>query len=76
MKKDLTGIILSGGKNSRMGVNKAFIEIDGNRLIDKILDIYKNIFTEIIIVTNDPLSYTEFSDTIIVTDIYNGILPL
>lgn len=76
MKKDMTGIILSGGKNSRMGVNKAFLEICGNRLIDKILDIYKNIFTEIIIVTNDPLSYTEFSDTIIVTDIYKGNGPL
>lgn len=76
MSKDLTGIILSGGKNSRMGTNKAFLKIDGNRLIDKILNIYKNIFTEIIIVTNDPLSYVEFSDTIIVTDIYKGKGPL
>lgn len=76
MKKDLTGIILSGGKNSRMGVNKAFLEIDGNRLIDKILGIYKNIFTEIIIVTNDPLSYVDFYDTVIVTDIYKGKGPL
>lgn len=76
MSKDLTGIILSGGKNSRIGTNKAFLKIDGNRLIDKILNIYKNIFTEIIIVTNDPLSYVEFSDTIIVTDIYKGKGPL
>ncbi len=76
MKKEITGIILSGGKNSRMGVNKAFLELDGQRLIDKILDIYKNIFSEIIIVANDPLSYTEFSDTIIVTDIYKGKGPL
>ncbi|PKN70459.1 MAG: molybdenum cofactor guanylyltransferase [Deltaproteobacteria bacterium HGW-Deltaproteobacteria-10] len=70
MKKDMTGIILAGGKNSRMGTNKAFLEINGIRLIDNILAIYQNIFSEIIIVTNDPLSYTEFSDTIIVTDIY------
>ncbi|KQC08129.1 MAG: hypothetical protein APR62_05390 [Smithella sp. SDB] len=76
MKKAFTGIILSGGKNSRMGVNKAFLEINGKRLIDIILDIYKSIFTEIIIVTNDPLSYTEFSDIIIVTDIYKGKGPL
>jgi len=75
-EKEITGIILSGGKNSRMGVNKAFLELDGQRLIDKILDIYKNIFSEIIIVANDPLSYTEFSDTIIVTDIYKGKGPL
>ena len=70
MKKDMTGIILAGGKNSRMGINKAFLEIDGTRLIDNILAIYQKIFSEIIIVTNDPLSYTEFPETLIVTDIY------
>ena len=70
MKKDMTGIILAGGKNSRMGINKAFLEIDGTRLIDNILAVYQTIFSEIIIVTNDPLSYTEFSETLIVTDIY------
>ena len=66
----MTGIILAGGKNSRMGTNKAFLKIDGIRLIDNILAIYQKIFSEIIIVTNDPLSYTEFSETLIVTDIY------
>jgi molybdopterin-guanine dinucleotide biosynthesis protein A len=70
MKNDMTGIILAGGKNSRMGTNKAFLKIDGIRLIDNILAVYKKIFSEIIIVTNDPLSYTEFSDSIVVTDIY------
>jgi molybdenum cofactor guanylyltransferase len=76
MKKDMTGIILAGGKNSRMGTNKAFLEIDGNRLIDKTINIYREIFSEIIIVTNDPLSYIEFTDTAIVTDIYKGKGPL
>jgi molybdopterin-guanine dinucleotide biosynthesis protein A len=70
MKKDMTGIILAGGKNSRMGINKAFLEIDGTRLIDNILAVYQTIFSEIIIVTNDPLSYTELPETIVVTDIY------
>ena len=70
MKKDMTGIILAGGRNSRMGINKAFLEIDGTRVIDNILAVYQKIFSEIIIVTNDPLSYTEFPETLIVTDIY------
>lgn len=74
--KQTSGIILAGGKNSRMGTNKAFLEIDGNRLIDKIMDIYRRLFNEIIIVTNDPLSYIEFSDATIVTDIYKGKGPL
>jgi molybdopterin-guanine dinucleotide biosynthesis protein A len=76
MKKDMTGIILAGGKNSRMGINKAFLEIDGIRLIDKAINIYREIFSEIIIVTNDPLSYIEFTDAEIVTDIYKGKGPL
>jgi len=72
MKNHITGIILAGGKNSRMGVNKAFLKIDGTFLIDRILSVYQNIFSEIIIVTNDPLSYTAFPNTMIVTDIYKG----
>jgi len=72
----MTGIILAGGKNSRMGTNKAFLEIDGSRLIDKAINIYRKIFSEIIIVTNDPLSYIEFTDAEIVTDIYKGKGPL
>ena len=70
MKKDMTGIILAGGKNSRMQTPKAFLEINGTRLIDNILAVYQEIFSEIIIVTNDPLSYIEFPGTVIVTDIY------
>ncbi|MEE9911437.1 MAG: molybdenum cofactor guanylyltransferase [Deltaproteobacteria bacterium] len=75
-KDNITGIILAGGKNTRMGLNKAFLEIDGERLIDKTLNIYRQIFTEIIIVTNDPLSYIEFGDAALVTDIYKAKGPL
>jgi len=76
MKANITGVILAGGQNTRMGVNKAFLEIDGERLIDKTLNIYRPIFAEIIIVTNDPLSYIEFIDASIVTDLYKGKGPL
>ncbi|MGP8153774.1 MAG: molybdenum cofactor guanylyltransferase [Smithella sp.] len=76
MKKDISGIILAGGKNSRMGVNKAFLEVDGIHLIEKTLNIYRQIFNEIIIVTNDPLAYVEFADAAIVTDIYKCMGPL
>lgn len=70
MKKNMTGIILAGGKNSRMGTKKAFLTIGGVRLIDKIINVYQEIFAEIIIVTNDPLAYTDFFATTVVTDIY------
>ncbi|HNZ11189.1 MAG TPA: molybdenum cofactor guanylyltransferase [Smithellaceae bacterium] len=72
----MTGIILAGGKNTRMGIDKAFIEINGRRMIDKTLEIYQQLFSEILIVTNDPLPYLEFTRAAIVTDIYKGKGPL
>lgn len=49
-----TGIILAGGKSSRMGRNKALIKINGIKIIDNTIDIFKRIFKEVIIITNYP----------------------
>ena len=65
----MTGIILAGGKNSRMGTDKAFLEIDNERLIDRIVRIFREIFQEVILVTNSPLAYLD-QDVEIVTDIF------
>jgi molybdopterin-guanine dinucleotide biosynthesis protein A len=68
----MTGIILSGGKSNRLGgLNKAFIKVRGERLIEKTLRIYRELFEEVFIVTNSPLDYLEF-DAAIVTDIIPG----
>src|SRR4030066_1889880 len=72
MKEKLTGIILAGGKNARMGKKKSFLKVENARLIDKILGVYHEIFSEVIIVTNDPLFYTEFANAVLVTDIYKN----
>ncbi|MGL1891828.1 MAG: molybdenum cofactor guanylyltransferase [Spirochaetaceae bacterium] len=61
-----TVIILAGGKSTRMGMDKLRIKINGNYLIDNIINKLKNEFDEIIIVTNDPLYHRE--DGIIVID--------
>lgn len=65
----MTGIILAGGENSRMGMNKAFLVLEGERLIDRMLKIYRNLFSEVILVTKQPLHYLDL-DVTIVTDIY------
>lgn len=67
----MTGIILAGGKYKRMGSNKSFLVINGERLIDKTLALMKEMFDEIIVVTNEPLEYLSL-DAQIVTDIYKG----
>jgi molybdopterin-guanine dinucleotide biosynthesis protein A len=51
-KHPISGIILSGGKSIRMGENKAFIKIDGVPIIHRTVDLFKELFQELIIVTN------------------------
>ena len=65
----MTGVILAGGKNIRMGTNKALLNIGEERLIDRTVDILKDLFNEVIIVTSNPLEYTYLRATI-VTDIF------
>ncbi|MDD5169601.1 MAG: molybdenum cofactor guanylyltransferase [Syntrophales bacterium] len=71
----MTGVLLSGGKNTRMGYNKAFLRFDGERLIDRSIRIYRSLFTEIILVTNEPLLYLD-QDVTIVTDLSKHKGPL
>ena len=49
----MTGIVLAGGKSSRMGFNKAFIEIGDRRLIDATVDRLARLFPEVLIIAND-----------------------
>lgn len=62
------GIILSGGLNSRIGLNKAFLEISGKKIIERTVLLFKEIFEETIIVTKDPLAYEDL-DVRITTDV-------
>ena len=69
-------IILAGGKNSRMGgTNKAMLEIDDRRLIQRIIDQLSGEFQEIIIVTNEPEKYSQLG-VILIQDIIPGRGPL
>lgn len=65
----MTGIILSGGKSLRMGRDKAFIEVDGIPIIQRIYSIFENIFNEIIIVTNQIEPYERFKKALTVSDL-------
>jgi molybdenum cofactor guanylyltransferase len=71
----MTGVILSGGKNSRMGGNKAFLAVEGERLIDRTVRLFRTVFKEVLIVTSSPLDYLD-QDATIVTDIFPEKGPL
>ena len=67
-----SGVILAGGENKRFsGKNKAFCRINGQRIIDHVHAVFRQVFDEIIIVTNSPSKYMEW-DAFIVRDVFTA----
>jgi molybdopterin-guanine dinucleotide biosynthesis protein A len=52
-KKDITGIILSGGKNSRMGKDKGFLSLNGKLFTQYCIDALTPLVSETIIISNN-----------------------
>ena len=71
----VTGFILAGGKSSRYGSNKALVEVDGVRLIDRAVRVMKAVFKDVIILTNTPADYA-FLDLPMVEDIIKSLGPI
>ncbi len=69
MVHNISGVILAGGANKRFdGITKANIVIDGKTIMSRIIDTIKDIFDEIIIVTNTPEEFKEYINYKIVND--------
>jgi molybdenum cofactor guanylyltransferase len=70
MKIPCSGVILAGGLSSRYGgENKAFLRIAGIRILDRLFSVFRSLFDEIILVTNNPREFLDW-DAMIVTDIF------
>ena len=77
MKYNISGVILAGGEGKRLGDKpKTEIIIGGRKIISRMLDVIRDIFNDIIIVTNSPERYSEFENYRIIGDIYSGSGPL
>jgi molybdopterin-guanine dinucleotide biosynthesis protein A len=57
----ISGIILSGGKSSRMGEDKAFLPFPDKPLIEIVIDKLKLIFKELLIITDKPEHYKKYN---------------
>ena len=65
-----SGVILSGGLAARYdGTEKALLQVGGVRILDRIYEIYRELFDEIILVTNSPEKFLEW-DLLIVSDLF------
>lgn len=69
----VTGIVIAGGKSSRMGTNKALVEYDGQRMIDRAIGIIRPLCDELIISSNEPIPSLNFP---IVSDEHDSIGPM
>jgi len=77
MSGNISGVILAGGAGKRFnGVIKSKIIIDGKNIISRIIEVYEQIFDEIIIVTNTPDEFFEFKKYLITSDLITGSGPL
>lgn len=68
-------MILAGGKSSRFGANKAFADVNGRHLINRVIDIMGSVFEELIIITNDPEEYSSLGLPMH-EDLIKGLGPL
>jgi molybdopterin-guanine dinucleotide biosynthesis protein A len=69
----ITGIIIAGGKSTRMGKDKAFIKYNGKMLIEYAVSVITPIVNSIIISSNNSQNIKNFN---IVSDIYKNTGPI
>ena len=71
LEHDITGVILVGGKSRRMGRDKAFLEVAGKPLIERVLEVFRNSFTQVILVGNREERFAGYGLPVL-PDIYPG----
>ncbi len=74
-KLEACGVILAGGRSSRMGRNKALLMLDGETLIARLARRFSAWFRQVVIVTNTPEEYG-FLGIPMVSDRIPGLGPL
>lgn len=85
-EKNISAVVLAGGRSSRMGQNKALLKLGEKNMIERIVDKLRPILEEIILVTDYPEEYPMLKDVVFVKDeimseeknslvgIYSGLL--
>ena len=53
-KKNITGILLAGGKSSRMGTDKGFLKLNNKSFIEYSIEALQPLVSEFLIVSNNP----------------------
>ncbi len=83
MTMNIAGVILAGGLGTRLGhVKKAMLEIGGRTILDRLLSVYRPMFSEIVIAARDaddfaslgiPVALDRFAARSSLTGIHAGL---
>uniref|UniRef100_C6E2Y5 Probable molybdenum cofactor guanylyltransferase n=1 Tax=Geobacter sp. (strain M21) TaxID=443144 RepID=C6E2Y5_GEOSM len=70
-KGDVTGVILVGGKSRRMGRDKAFLEVAGKPLFQRVLELFLESFPRVVLVGGAPERFAGYQLPVL-PDLYPG----
>jgi molybdopterin-guanine dinucleotide biosynthesis protein A len=73
MEPDLSAFVLAGGKSTRMGTDKAFVVLDGRTLLARMLDVARQVTSEVYVV-GDAAKFAPFAP--VIEDVFPGCGPL
>src|ERR1051326_3924105 len=48
----MTGLIIAGGKSTRLGQDKRFLKLGGRTCVERVLDAYAGLFDEVLIIAD------------------------
>ena len=75
IKAAISGAIMAGGRSRRLGVNKAFLQIQGRPVIERVLETISSLVSPVRIITNSPGEY-QYLGAEVAADIRPGCGPL
>jgi len=73
---NILAVVLAGGKSQRFGRDKSQVKLGDKILIDYILNEIKDIYKDILIVTNEPIKFLDLDNISLTSDIQKGLGPL
>lgn len=68
IRTGLTGIILAGGASHRMGTDKAFLDVGGVPMIQRVVDALRSVCAEVLVVAKLPDAYRHLAVRVVPDD--------